>query len=97
MPSGGIPGDDPSIPDEDGVSVCRGSVLAAAGLAADAVVRAPQNLVLRLGIGEVRSRAGLRVRDDPWPQDIEEADHPRNAAHALIDPDRLVARGADKE
>lgn len=71
-------------PDEDGVSVYRESVLAAAGLTAAALVKAPQNLVLSLGIAEVRSRAHLGVGNDPWPQDVDEPDHPRNAAHALI-------------
>lgn len=71
-------------PDEDGVSVYRERVLHGHGLTAADVVKAPQNLVASLGVGDVRSAVPLDVRDDPWPEDIPDHLHPRNAAHALI-------------
>lgn len=71
-------------PDADGVSVYRESRLRAIGMTAADLVKSPQNLVVALGIGEIRSLAQLGVRDDPWPADIVDAEHPRNAAHALI-------------
>lgn len=70
-------------PDPDGVSVYRRSLLEGAGLAANDVIRNPWNLVVRVNVGEIRS-IELGVRDDPWPPDIDEPDHLRNAAHALI-------------
>lgn len=70
-------------PDDDGVSVYRESVLQGRGLtAADVVVR-PGNLVVSLPVRAVRA-ISLGVSDDPWPRDIPDPDHPRNAAHALI-------------
>ena len=71
-------------PDEGGVSVYRESRLHAAGLTAADLVRAPQNRVVGLGVGDVRSVSPLDVHDDPWPAGIAEPEHPRNAAHALI-------------
>ena len=71
-------------PDDDGVSVYRESLLQQASLSAADVVRAPQNLVVALPVGAVRSIRPLGVRDDPWPTRIPDEDHPRNAAHALI-------------
>jgi hypothetical protein len=70
-------------PDDDGVSVYRLMVLTEAGLTPDDVVREPLNVVVGLGAGDVRS-LGLGIRNDPWPQDIDEPEHPRNVAHALI-------------
>lgn len=70
-------------PDADGVSIYRASRLAATGLGVVAVVRDPWNVVVALGVGDVRA-VPLGVRDDPWPDDIDEPEHPRNAAHALI-------------
>jgi len=71
-------------PDDDGVSVYRESLLQRDSLEAVDVVRAPQNLVVALPVGAVRSIRPLGVRDDPWPTGIPDEDHPRNAAHALI-------------
>lgn len=71
-------------PDEDGVSVYREQLLHAAGLTAADVVAAPQNLVVSLAVGDIRSLVPLDVRDDRWPQDVPEPEHPRNGAHALI-------------
>lgn len=71
-------------PDEDGVSVYREQLLHAAGLTAADVVVAPQNLVVSLAVGDIRSLAPLDVRDDRWPKDVPEPQHPRNGAHALI-------------
>lgn len=71
-------------PDEDGVSVYREARLRMAGLGTGDVVRSPINVVVSLGVGDMRSIQPLGVRDDPWPPDIDEPDHPRNVAHALI-------------
>ncbi len=71
-------------PDSDGLSVYRESKLHDAGLSAADVVKAPQNLVVSLGVGDVRHAARLGVRDEPWPTGIDDADHPRNGAHALV-------------
>ncbi|MDA8281348.1 MAG: hypothetical protein M0Z63_13195 [Actinomycetota bacterium] len=71
-------------PDDDGVSVYRESLLQRDSLTPADVVRAPQNLVVALRVGAVRSIRPLGVRDDPWPAGIPDEDHPRNAAHALI-------------
>jgi hypothetical protein len=72
-------------PDVDGVSVYRRSRLVAKRLTEADLVRAPQNLVVELGIGEIRCLARLDVKDDPWPADtLVEPRHPRQAAHALI-------------
>lgn len=70
-------------PDADGISVYRHAVLTHGGLGPNALVRSPLNLVVAIDVGDVRS-IGLGVHDDPWPRDIPEEDHPRNAAHALI-------------
>lgn len=68
---------------EDGLSVFRHARLAAAGLDASAVALEAKHSVFGLRTDEVRSLK-LGVRDDPWPKDIPDADHPRNGAHALI-------------
>ncbi len=70
-------------PDEDGVSVYRRGLLDAAGLGPDDVVRNPWNLVVSVDVGDIRS-IRLGACDDPWPADIDEPEHARNAAHALI-------------
>lgn len=70
-------------PDHDGVSVFRRDLLTDAGLDVDDVVKDPWNLVVSVGVGDVRS-INLGVHDDPWPQDIDDPGHPRNGAHALI-------------
>lgn len=70
-------------PDPDGVSVYRHTVLLAHDLGPGDVRRAPRNLLASVEVGDLRSIT-LGVRDDPWPPDTDEPDHPRNAAHALI-------------
>ena len=70
-------------PDPD-ISVYRSSVLAAHDLDARALLKAPQNLVVSIDVADVRHHASLGVCDDPWPQDVDDPNHPRNAAHALI-------------
>lgn len=65
------------------MSRCTGLLLDAAGLGPDDVVRNPWNLVVSVDVGDIRS-IRLGARDDPWPADIDEPEHPRNAAHALI-------------
>lgn len=70
-------------PDDDGVSVYREGVLRSRGLSAADLVVQPGNLVVSLPVSAVRALS-LGVRNDPWPRDIPDPDHPRNAAHALI-------------
>lgn len=72
------------MPDADGVSVYRKSILESAHLTAADLKRAPQNLVVSLGVDEIRTVARLGVRDDAWPVDTDDPSHPRNGAHALI-------------
>jgi len=69
---------------EDGVSVYREKLLAAAGLGVGDVVVAPSNLVVRLTVADVRAVPPLNVRNDLWPTDVPDPSHPRNGAHALI-------------
>jgi len=71
-------------PDIDGVSVYRKSKLESAALTSADLVRLPQNVVISLGVEEIRTLAKLGVRDDPWPADSDDPNHPRNGAHALI-------------
>jgi hypothetical protein len=67
--------------DSDGCSVYLHSVLAQNELAADSLVRDPQNVIISVTAGSVRA-VGLGVRPDPWPPDGD--GHPRDAAHALV-------------
>jgi hypothetical protein len=46
-------------------------------------MRDPWNLVVSVDVGDIRSLQ-LGACDDPWPPDVDEREHPRNAAHALI-------------
>ena len=71
-------------PDADGVSVYREAKLRDAGLGPADVAKSPWNLVVSVGVADVRSLRPLGIRDDPWPPDIDEPDHPKNTAHALI-------------
>ncbi len=70
-------------PDKDGLSVYLESTLSANALGPADLVMKTGNLVVRIPVGDVRS-VDLDVVADPWPKDVPEADHPRNAAHALI-------------
>lgn len=70
-------------PDADGVSVYRRQLLEQAGLGPEALITAPQNLVVGVEVGDVRS-IGLGAWNDSWPADVPDPQHPRNAAHALI-------------
>jgi hypothetical protein len=70
-------------PDADGVSVYRRGVLEQASLGPQDLITAPQNLVVGVEVGDVRS-IGLGAWNDPWPADVPDPEHPRNAAHALI-------------
>ena len=70
-------------PQEDGLSVYRQTKLAEARLDGSAIATAPDHIVFGLGVGDVRS-IELGVRDDAWPQEIPDAVHLRNGAHALI-------------
>jgi hypothetical protein len=70
-------------PDPD-VSVYRESVLERARLGPRDLVRNASNVVVSVSVGDVRAIVPLDIRDDPWPRDIADPDHPRNVAHALI-------------
>ncbi len=83
--------------DEDGLSVYREQVLSQNGLTAAAVVTSPTNLVVALEVHDIRSIRPLNVRDDPWPTDIPDTTHPRNAAHALITGWQGLSRSERKE
>ncbi len=71
-------------PDADGVSVYRRARLEEAGLGVEAIITTQSAIVVSLTVEDVRSVKPLGVRDDPWPKDIPDAEHPRNCAHALI-------------
>ena len=68
-------------PDTDGLSVFRQAVL----LAQDPPLGPADvgEIVAGFTVADVRSLR-LGVKDDPWPKDVQDPDHPRYAAHALI-------------
>jgi hypothetical protein len=70
-------------PDADGVSVYGHMILAAQGLSARDVALKPDQSVAGFSVGELRS-IGLDIRPDPWPLDVPDPEHKRNAAHALV-------------
>ena len=72
-------------PDTDGVSVFRRTLLRALEppLGPADVALGPEDVVVGFSVGDVRSLS-LGVRDDLWPKDVSDPDHPRYAAHALI-------------
>lgn len=80
-------------PDDDGISVYRHALLEAAGLTPGDVRTSPWNLVVGVGVGDLRT-IDLSVNDDPWPADVPDPQHPRNAAHALIVGMEGMSRGA---
>jgi hypothetical protein len=72
-------------PDTDGLSVFRRTLLLELEPPlgpADVALR-PYDVVVGFTVEDVRSLK-LGVRDDLWPKDVEDPDHPRYAAHALI-------------
>ena len=72
-------------PDTDGVSVFRREILVRQNPPcgpADVALR-PNDIVVGFTVADVR-QLGLGVRDDPWPKDVVDPDHPRYVAHALI-------------
>lgn len=77
------------MPDSDGVSVYQEQVLVSHGLTAAHVVKAPENLIVSLGVADIRSvvtkrEVALDVEADAWPFG-ESAEAPRrDVAHALI-------------
>ena len=70
--------------DEDGLSVYRQAVLTRSGLSPADILAASSNLVVALDVADIRAIPPLDAREDSWPTDIPDPDHPRNAAHALI-------------
>ena len=72
------------MPDDDGVSVYRLVILEANGHTWRDVVKTRWNRVVELEVTGVRAIAPLDVLPNPWPQGVDEPEHLRNAAHALI-------------
>lgn len=73
-------------PDEDGVSVYIERVLRAYDLDSNCLMDQPLQGVVALEVTDVVSggEVALTIVSDPWPQDVEDKSHQRNAAHALI-------------
>ena len=71
-------------PDADGVSVYSETELHTANLTYQAVFVSSTGFVARLPVSAIRAVTGLDAVSDPWPRDVPDPDHPRNAAHALI-------------
>lgn len=70
-------------PDTDGASVYLDSLVQAEGLEARDIRHAETDSVWTLRVNDVRELA-LGVLRDPWPNDVNDPEHPRYAAHALI-------------
>lgn len=72
-------------PDDDGLSVFRRSILQAQHppLGPDVVALRSGDIVVGFTAGDART-LHLGVKDDAWPQDVTDPDHPRYVAHALI-------------
>jgi hypothetical protein len=72
-------------PDTDGVSVFRHTLLLEQDppLGPADVAVSPEGVVVGFTVADVRS-LNLGVKSDPWPKDVEDPEHPRYAAHALI-------------
>lgn len=71
--------------DTDGISVFRRSLLLAYDppLRPSDVGMTPDDIIVGFTVADVRS-LHLGVRDDLWPRDVIDPDHPRYCAHALI-------------
>jgi hypothetical protein len=65
-------------------SVYRHSILSnlTPPLGARDVAPRPDDVVIGFTVADVRA-VKLGVKNDPWPEDVVDPDHPRNAAHAL--------------
>lgn len=72
-------------PDTDGVSVFRRALLLHQNppLGPSDVALRPGDILVSFTVADVRALQ-LGVRDDPWPKDVPDPDHPRYVAHALI-------------
>src|SRR4051812_5677955 len=72
-------------PDADGVSVYSHAALSVVGVSSSALLVRAGNVLVELAVAAVRSgEPPLDAVGDPWPADIPEPDHARNAAHALV-------------
>ena len=71
--------------DTDGVSVFRRSLLLEHDppLNASDVGMTPEDIIVGFNVADVRSLQ-LGVRNDLWPKDVIDPEHPRYCAHALI-------------
>lgn len=69
--------------DETGLSIFSEAIIARREMSYADVCRKPHNAVASIP-GAEPPRHGLRTEPDPWPPDAPEPDHPRNAAHAVV-------------
>jgi hypothetical protein len=69
--------------DETGLSIYSKTTIERRNLTCADVCRKPHNAVASIP-GSEPPRRGLTTEPDPWPDDVPEPEHPRNAAHALI-------------
>lgn len=73
------------VPHPDGISVYRNSIMASQDppLGPADLAVSSTNYILSFTAAQARS-ISLGIKNDAWPEGIADADHPRNAAHALI-------------
>jgi hypothetical protein len=69
--------------DEDGLSVFSRTVMERNGFQCADVCCNPLNAVISIP-GSEPDAQGLSTVPDPWPADVPEPEHPRNAAHMLV-------------
>jgi hypothetical protein len=70
-------------PDEDGLSMFSRTVMERNGLTCADVCCDPLNAVVSIPGSEPNDQ-GLTTVPDPWPTDVPQPEHLRNAAHMLI-------------
>lgn len=70
-------------PDTDGLSSYREKILRERNLTAADVITTSCNWVISVPVASLRD-IGLGVKPDPWPKDVPDPQHERNAAHTLI-------------
>lgn len=76
--------------DETGLSIYSQTIVTRRSLTYEDVCRKPHNAVASISGTEPLCH-GLQTIADPWPPDAPEPDHPRNAAHAIINGIRQLA------
>jgi hypothetical protein len=70
-------------PDETGLSIYSRTIITRSNLTYTDVCRKPHNAVASIPGSDPPTR-GLSTDPDPWPADAPEPNHPRNAAHAVV-------------